>query len=176
MRFDNVFLRRLNDDINDYKLLEEWYQEEEVYLQFEQRKLNLQEIKEKYYPRTLDNTSVPVYMIEYNNIPVGIIQYKLLDEDNKNLYGLEEDNIYELDVFIGNVEHHNKGIGYKGIMIMVDYLFNEKNASLLVMCPLKDNLSAIRCYQKCGFVNKNIFTTEDTIGSLQEYILMIKNK
>ena len=44
------------------------------------------------------------------------------------------------------------------------------------MCPLKDNLSAIRCYQKCGFINKNKFTAEDTIGSLQEYILMIKNK
>ena len=27
MNFDNVFLRRLKDDINDYILLEKWYQE-----------------------------------------------------------------------------------------------------------------------------------------------------
>ena len=45
MKLDNVFLRRLKDDTNDYKLLENWYQEEVVYSQFEQRKLNFQEIK-----------------------------------------------------------------------------------------------------------------------------------
>ena len=28
MDFDNVFLRRLKDEENDYKLLEKWYQEE----------------------------------------------------------------------------------------------------------------------------------------------------
>lgn len=174
MRFDNVCLRRLKNDTTDYKMLESWYQEEIVYSQFEQRKLNFKEIKEKYYPRTLDATTVPVYMIEYNNVPVGIIQYKLVDEENKELYGLENDNIYELDIFIGDLKYHNKGIGYKSILIMSKYLFEEKNANLLVMCPLIDNFGAIKCYQKCGFVNKSKFTTEDTIGTLQEYILMIK--
>lgn len=174
MKLNNVFLRRLRDDTNDYKLLETWYQEEVVYSQFEQRKLNFQEIKEKYYPRTLDEATVPVYMIEYDNKPVGIIQYKLVDEENKKLYGLKIDNIYELDIFIGDLKYHNKGIGYKSILIMNNYLFKEKNANLLVMCPLINNFSAIKCYQKCGFVNKSKFTTEDTIGTLQEYILMIK--
>jgi len=174
MKFDDVFLRRLKDDINDYKLLENWYQEEKVYSQFEQRKLNFQEIKEKYYPRTLDNTTVPVYLIEYNSIPIGIIQYKLVNEENKKLYGLKNNNIYEIDIFIGEEKYHNKGIGYKSIMIMTKYLFKEKNANLLVMCPLIDNFSAIKCYQKCGFINKGKFTTEDTIGDLQEYILMLR--
>lgn len=174
MNPDNVCLRRLRDDINDYKLLENWYQEEVVYLQFEQRKLNFQEIKEKYYPRTLDDATVPVYMIEYNNVPVGIIQYKLVNEENKQLYGLEIDNVYELDMFIGDIKYHNKGIGYKSILIMNNYLFEEKNAKLLVMCPLIDNFSAIKCYQKCGFINKSKFMTEDTIGTLQEYVFMIK--
>lgn len=174
MKLNNVFLRKLRDDANDYKLLENWYQEEIVYSQFEQRKLTFQEIKEKYYPRTLDEATVPVYMIEYDNKPVGIIQYKLVDEENKKLYGLKIDNIYELDIFIGDLKYHNKGIGYKSILIMNNYLFEEKNANLLVMCPLINNFSAIKCYQKCGFVNKSKFTTEDTIGTLQEYILMIK--
>ena len=174
MRLDNVFLRRLKDDINDYKLLEKWYQEEEVYLQFEQRKLNFNEVKEKYYPRTLEDTNVPVYMIEYDNIPIGIIQYKLVEQENKNIYGINGENIYELDIFIGELYFHKKGIGCKSIMIIGKYLFEQKNASLLVMCPLRDNISAIKCYQKCGFVAKRKFITEDTIGELQEYIIMIK--
>ena len=78
------------------------------------------------------------------------------------------------NIFIGDVKYHNKGIGYKSILIMNKYLFEEKNANLLIMCPLIDNFSAIKCYEKCGFVNKRKFVTEDTIGTLQEYILMVK--
>ena len=48
MKYDNVCLRRLKDDINDYKLLENWYQEEEGYSRFEQRKLNFKEIKKVF--------------------------------------------------------------------------------------------------------------------------------
>ena len=62
MNSDLVTLRRLKNDIKDYELLTKWYQKEEIYTHFEQRKLSLDEIKKKYYPRTLDNAKVPVYM------------------------------------------------------------------------------------------------------------------
>ena len=71
----NLRLRLLKDSKKDYKMLEKWYQEEEIYSQFEQRKLDYDEIKDKYFPRTLKNTKIPVYMIEYEGKPVGIIQY-----------------------------------------------------------------------------------------------------
>lgn len=174
MKQDNVVLRKLHDSNQDYKLLEKWYQQEEIYLQFEQRKLNYDEIKNKYYKRTLDNALVPVYMIEYNNIPVGIIQYKLIDEELKKIYRLKSNNSYEIDIFIGQLKLHNKGIGTKAINILTKYLFREKGADLLVMCPLKDNDKAIKCYQNCGFSLKNKFKTKDTIGVLQEYVLMVK--
>lgn len=176
MKLNEVLLRKLQDNDYDYKLLEKWYQQEEIYLHFEQRKLNFNEIRNKYYPRTLDNANVPVYMIEYNNKPIGIIQYKLINEENKQLYKLDVDNGYELDIFIGELDYHSKGIGQKSIKIMSNYLFEEKQANLLVMCPLKDNISAIRCYKKCGFIEKSKFVTEDTIGTLQEFVLMIKEK
>lgn len=174
MNFDKVSLRKLNDNVDEYKLLEKWYQQEKIYLQFEQRKLNLEEVKKKYYPRTLEDAIVPVYIIEYDNVPVGIIQYKLLDDESKIIYGLNEDNIYELDIFIGELTYHRKGIGYKSIMLISKYLFEEKNADLLVMCPLKDNNGAINCYKKCDFKIINKYVAENTIGVLQEYILMVK--
>ena len=61
-------LRQLHDSDDDYELLEKWYQEEEIYSHFEQRKLSYKEIKNKYYLRTLKDAKIPVYMIEYNNI------------------------------------------------------------------------------------------------------------
>ena len=173
---NDVNIRLLKDIDTDYKLLEKWYQEEEIYSSFEQRKLNYQEIKEKYYPRTLKSAKVPVYMIEYKKRPVGIIQYKLVDTENKELYNLKGNYIYEIDIFIGELRFHNKGIGSTAINILSKYLYKEKKAKLLVMCPLKNNQKAINCYKKCGFYIKNYFKTKDTIGMIQTYALMIKEK
>ena len=170
----NIIL--LKDKAEDYKLLESWYQEEEIYSSFEQRKLNYKEIKEKYYPRTLKTAKIPVYMIEYKDKPVGIIQYKLVDETDKKLYKLSGNNIYEIDIFIGELKEHNKGIGSKAINILSQILKKEKNAELLVMCPLKNNIKAINCYKKCGFCIKDYFDTKDTIGIFQTYVLMVKEQ
>ena len=79
----DVNIRLLEDKAEDYKLLENWYQEEEIYSSFEQRKLNYKEIK-KYYSRTLKTSKIPVYMIGLKNKHVIIIQYKLVEEEDKN--------------------------------------------------------------------------------------------
>lgn len=169
-----VILRKLEDTEFDYKLLEKWYQNDFVYLYFEQRPLNYLEIKNKYYPRTLEDASIPVYMIEYENRPIGIVQYKLVNNDDKIIYGLNGDNIYELDIFIGELDYQNKGLGKICIDIISKYLFKEKNANKIIMCPLKDNLKAINCYKKCGFIIVKDFIDNDTIGNQKEYVLMIR--
>jgi RimJ/RimL family protein N-acetyltransferase len=168
----NVTLRRLKNIESDYKLLEKWYQEEEVYSHFEQRILNYEEIVKKYYPRTLKDAKVPVYMIEYDQVPVGIIQYQLINKENQALYKIKNINSYEVDIFIGELNLHNKGIGKKSVESMSNYLFKEKSAELVVMCPLRDNLNAIKCYEKVGFKIDGEFATEDTIGNIQNYVLM----
>lgn len=174
MQNNKLKLRRIENTNKDYKYLEKWYQEKEIFSHFEQRKLTLEEIKNKYLPRTKVDAKVPVFMIEYDDKPIGIIQYQLINEENKELYNLKENNSYEIDIFIGELNLHNKGIGKISIDLIVDYLCKEKNAKILVMCPLKSNYNAINCYKKCGFVIKNEFETEDTIGEKQVFVLMVK--
>jgi len=176
MKNGNIVLRILNNNERDYKLLEKWYQIKNIYSAFEQRKLNYEEIVKKYKPRTYENTKVPVYMIEYNNNPVGIIQYTCVDDENKKLYELSDNNIYEIDIFIGEIDLHNLGIGSKSIKLLTDYLFKEKKAETIVMCPLSNNYKAINCYKKSGFREIKTFKTEDTIGELKEYVLMETKK
>lgn len=171
-----VILRKLEDKEVDYKFLEKWYQNDFVYLYFEQRPLNYGEIKNKYYPRTLENASISVYMIEYENRPIGIVQYKLVNNDDKVIYGLNGDNIYELDIFIGELSYQNKGLGKTCIDIISKYLFDKKYANKIVMCPLKENVKAINCYKKCGFVIVKEFRDNDTIGNEKEYVLMIRER
>lgn len=174
MQNNKVKLRRLENTDNDYRYLEKWYQEEEIYSHFEQRKLTLEEIKNKYLPRTKSDAKVPVFMIEYDDKPIGIIQYQLINDENKELYKLYAENSYEIDIFIGELNLHNQGIGKTSIDLITNYLFKEKGAKILVMCPLKNNYSAINCYKKCGFVIKKEFETEDTIGENQDFVLMVK--
>lgn len=177
MKDRNISLRKLKADNTDYKILEKWYQEKEIYSHFEQRKLSYEEIKNKYFPRTLPNAEVPVYMIEYDSRPIGIIQYQLVNEENKKLYKLNDNgNNYEIDIFIGELNYHNKGIGRKSIELLSKYLIDCKNANSLVMCPLKDNKNAIKCYQNCGFKIIREFITEDTIGKIQKFLLMVRYK
>lgn len=114
-------LRLLNNSYEDYKMLEKWYQKEEIYSHFEQRKLNYNEIKDKYFPRTLENTKIPVYMIEYEEEPIGIIQYQLINNENKKLYGINCNNCYEIDIFIGELLMHNKGIGKRAINLLTEF-------------------------------------------------------
>lgn len=175
MRDEDIVLRQLQNNDSDYKKLENWYQKKEIYSHFEQRKLNYDEIKNKYYPRTLKDANIPVFMIEYENNPIGIIQYQKINDENKKLYELEPKNAYEVDIFIGEILQHNKGIGRRSINLLSKYLFKHKKADLIVMCPLSENYSAIKCYKNCNFKTIKSFKTEDTIGELQEFLLMIRD-
>ena len=176
MKDEEIKLRIINDSEDDYKLLEKWYQNKDVYRHFEQRKLSYEEIQKKYGPRTSLDSKIPVFMIEYENIPVGIIQYQLIDDENKKLYDLNIDNSFEVDIFIGESNLYNKGLGRKSINLLSNYLFKERKANAIVMCPLKENKRAIKCYENCGFKIKREFQTKDTIGISQKFILMIKEK
>ena len=171
----NIKLKRLSDEEKNYELLAKWYQDVEVYKNFEQRKLSLSDIKNKYYPRTSSDSKVIVYFIYYDDIPVGIIQYKLVSLEDQILYNIRDNNVYEIDIFIGDSSMRHKGIGSKVIDILSSYLFYN-NASYLIMCPLKTNIKAINCYKKCNFIINGYFDTEDTIGVLNTYYLMIRKK
>lgn len=174
LKNNKIKLRLISDSEKDYKYLEKWYQEEEIYSHFEQRILSYNEIKEKYSKRTSKNSKIPVYMIEYNDIPVGIIQYQVVNEENKKLYKIRDNKVYEVDIFIGDLDLHNKGIGSTTVDLMTNYLILEEKADKVVMCPLKENKNAIRCYEKSNFKITNEFKTEDTIGNIQEYVVMVK--
>ena len=88
---NNVSIRLLKDNPTDYQYLYSWYQNKEVYTYFEQRILSYEEIVSKYRPRTKITSITPVYIIEYQNKPVGIIQYTKLNKETKEKYCVKKD-------------------------------------------------------------------------------------
>ena len=108
MSDQKVSLRRLMDDEADYRLLDAWCSQEEVYRYFEQRILSPEEIRRKYRPRTRADAAVPVFMIECDGRPVGIAQYQEMSEEDGQWCGSRADGAYEIDLFIGEAAARNR--------------------------------------------------------------------
>jgi len=167
-----VNLRLLKDNDEDYKLLYKWYHNEKVYTYFEQRISTYNEIVNKYSKRTSLDSITPVYMILYNNKPVGIIQYTRLSNESKKKYDINDDG-YEIDIFIGEEGYYHMGIGSRAIQMLISILGDN---NVFVMVPEINNTNAIKCYQKVGFVKTIIIDEEDTIGVMKNKLVMIYEK
>lgn len=170
---NNIRLRLLSNNETDYKLLHKWYFNPKVYKYFEQRIPTYNEIVEKYSKRTSLTSITPVYIIEYNNIPVGIIQYTKLTNKAKKTYNIIKDG-YEIDIFIGEDDYYHKGIGSNAIKLLIDKL--KQNNTIFVMVPEIENINAIKCYEKVGFKQINTFKEPNTIGIIKDKIVMIYDK
>ena len=167
---DNIELRILKDNENDYKLLHKWYHNPNVYTYFEQRIPTYDEIVAKYSKRTSLDSITPVYMIECNNIPIGIIQYTKLTDEAKKKYHIDK-NGYDIDIFIGDNNYYHKGIGTKAIKLLIMKLKGPN--MIFTMVPEIDNINAIKCYQKAGFKEIHTLEEENTIGEMKTKKVML---
>ena len=59
--------------------------------------------------------------------------------------------VYGVDLFIGEPELWDQGIGTKTLSALIGYLFGELGALRVVIDPRVSNARAIRCYERCGF-------------------------
>lgn len=168
---NNVSIRLLKDNPTDYQYLYSWCQNKEVYTYFEQRILSYEEIVSKYRPRTKITSITPVYIIKYQNKPVGIIQYTKLNNETKEKYCVKKDG-YELDIFIGESKYHHLGIGSSAIKLLIKKLKEDNN--IFIMIPETRNTKAIKCYQKVGFTIHKTYHEYDTLGqNIQKKAIMI---
>ncbi len=147
----NIRIRTLVD--NDFPLMLKWLTDKRV-LEFyggRDKKYTLESIKKHYTEKWQDE--IIRVIIEYDSIPIGYGQiYKMYDELYANYSYPKSNNIvYGMDQFIGEIEYWNKGIGTKYIKMIVEYLRKEKSADVVILDPHKDNMRAIKCYEKSGF-------------------------
>ncbi|GAA0774833.1 GNAT family N-acetyltransferase [Clostridium subterminale] len=149
---DEILIRKMEDIAFDYALMAKWLSDPEVLFYYEGRDntFNIDRIKEKYSPRILGEESVTPCIIELNQKPIGYVQYYY--ENEKKDLGVENyDTLYGIDVFIGETEYQNQGIGTKAIKLLTKYLFEVKSADVILIDPQTWNSRAIKCYEKCGF-------------------------
>lgn len=170
----NISLRNLKDNDNDYSKLYNWCQNEYVYKWFEQRKLSYNEIVNKYQTKLKDDNQ-KLFIIKCNNIDIGYTQiYKYINDINLPLDICK--NIYEFDLFIGENNYLSKGIGKIIINKICETIYKKYNADAIILRVFKENIRAIKCYEKCNFKKIYEYIGEDTLKNKQEIIVFANEK
>lgn len=170
-----ISFRELKDDENDYIKLYNWCNKEFIYKWFEQRKLTLEEITNKYKNKLLLNKQ-KLLIIQYDNKDIGLVQIYKYENDINNEKLDKYNNVYEFDIFIGEEEYLSKGIGKQVINLVSDMIYSKYNAESIILRPFKNNVRAIKCYQDCGFKIIDEYQDKDTIGNNVTIIVLFNEK
>ena len=171
---NNIKLIIIKEKIDNYKLIYKWCKQKYIYEWFEQRMLSYEEIVDKYKNK-LSSKQQQLFFISYNQKKVGFVQiYKYKDKINKKIK--KYNNIYEYDIFIGEEDYLSKGICNKIVNYINNYIYMNYKCDCIVLRPSKRNIRAIKCYQKNKFNIIDEYQDYDTIGNIDNFIVMIKEK
>ena len=80
-------------------------------------------------------------------IPIGRIFYDHLDTKHQRT---------EVGIQIGEKEYWGRGHGTDAMIAFLDYLFNELGLHRVYLHLQSYNTRALKCYEKCGFVQEGI--------------------
>lgn len=172
---DKIIFKKLDGTSEQYKKIYEWCSNPFVYKYFEQRKLSYPEILDKYKKRLRKNAHTKTFIINYNEIDIGIVQYsRVLMEDIKRFKLYEYDNCYQLDIFIGEKDYLHKGIGKIVLEEIINYLKDTMGINYFVAFIEKENVGSLKCFNKVGFVLYKEFKQNNSLNVKTDYCLYLK--
>ena len=168
-----IELISFSDNASNYELLNKWCSNRNVYEWFEQRILSYDEIVAKYQKK-LKEGKQKLYLINCDDKLIGLFQlYKYDDTVFDILKGYK--NIYEYDIFIGEDDYLNKGIGSQVVKVIDDFIFNNYLADAIILRPFKRNVRAIKCYQKNNYHIVYEYDGKDTLGNDEPIVMLIND-
>ena len=146
----------------DLKILCDWFQEPTINQLYAQgQSWSLKDIENIYLPRLTRQDNVPSFMIHLDNKAIGFIQYYCLSEhypegiqkESLLFKNYHPEQIVGIDLFIATDKNRGQGLG----VVIIKQFINELLAHfrLVVVDPNRDNIHAIRCYEKAGFEQSN---------------------
>jgi aminoglycoside 6'-N-acetyltransferase len=164
---DEITIRLMDDKQENYQLMAKWLSDERVLEFYEGRDnpFDLSKVIESYQPMVRGNDTTKPCFIYSQNITIGYLQYYSLDDlpqADKQKYCLgKTDNVYRLDLFIGEPNYWHRGIGTKVLTMAVNYIFEVFLANKVVVDPRVENTRAIRCYEKVGFAKVRLLPAHE---------------
>lgn len=177
---DKLRIRPMRDDDTEYRLIDRWLSSVQVSEFYNTHPVGIDNIKKKYQSRVLGTSGIKCMIIEYNTWPIGYLQFYKMQYEDYEIDNLRDNlkqynNIYAIDVFIGESGFICKGIGTKVMKLICKYIFNSRKCDLIIIDPNIYNKRAIRCYEKAGFKKLGVIKKRDYYkGTKADSVIMIK--
>ena len=179
LKTSDLSIRKMEDDIIDYRLMAKWLSTREVleYIEGISNPYDLDKVIKKYSPRTKGEEAVVPCIIEFDGKQIGYIQYYRIESDGYdvgNAINWDSSGItYGMDIFIGESGFWNRGIGTIVVKDLISYLFQKENADTVLIYPQTWNKRAIRCYEKAGFVPITVIENREMYdGEYKDSLIM----
>jgi RimJ/RimL family protein N-acetyltransferase len=142
---------------SDISLLFKWVGNEHVFSWWQDEK-EWDTFYKKYYKKCKSSYEFP-HIIFFNNTPIGFIEYYFTDKVGNNWWPEYPAGTVGIDIFIGEPNFAGKGLGSIILKQMLSFIFSKLNVSKVIVDPGPDNIRAIKCYKKAGFLNGRLTQT-----------------
>ncbi len=151
----DLSIRKMEDADGDYQLMLKWLSDNRVAEHYggTNRQLTLANIKVKYGRKIREFAYTTPCIIERDGQPVGYLQFYETSKEEVN--GKEpplwlQPGAYNIDMFIGQPQLWNQGIGSTVLQFTAKYLL-KNGATAVTIDPKTTNERAIHAYEKAGF-------------------------
>jgi aminoglycoside 6'-N-acetyltransferase Ib len=173
----SVTLRPMTE--NDLPMLHDWLNRTHIVEWWggDEARPTLDEVKEQYLPQSLAQEGVTPYIAMLGEVPIGYAQSYIVLGSGDGWWEDETDpGVRGIDQSLADASQLGKGFGTKLVCALVDLLFTDPQVSKIQTDPAPNNLRAIRCYEKAGFVRQKTITTPDgaavyMVQTRQRYLL-----
>lgn len=134
------------------------------------------------YPSTVDDESRA--MSNNTSYTQGEYQFAIETLENRRFIGKcgfikinWKNRVGELAILIGEKSCHGKGYGTDAVNTLCKFGFDELNLHKIKATVFAFNQAAIRCYEKCGFIQEGILKEEIyREGAYHDVLLMARFK
>lgn len=158
---------------SDLALLHRWLNLPHVMQWWDKDGATPDEIRSKYLPRIAGASPVFCFIIDNDNADVGCIQAYWVNDFPESFVEIASqptEKLASLDVFIGEPELLNSGLGSTAVRKFLDQIvFSKMSAKSCIVAPAANNRAAIRAYEKAGFA---MITNPALVGAVPHSYLM----
>jgi len=183
-REGDLAILRMRDERAEYELFVRWRNESHVAEWWntddEPTPMTLEHVVEQYGPGSEDASWVTDCIITVGDRPVGYVQFypwsRAADEARE--MGVPDiEGSYGLDIFIGEPDMIDRGVGSRTVALLARYLFDERDATSVALVTPVGNERAHRAYEKAGFHKvKQILDTDVVDGERRMSWLMVLDR
>jgi aminoglycoside 6'-N-acetyltransferase len=138
----------------DFPLLHEWFHAPHAERWFGRRSTTLDDVVREYSEYVDGTVAIHVYIVLYDAVPIGMMTWERFGDfaDLMMEYKVTDPKAVNCDVLIGEPSAAHRGLGTRLVLrFLREIVYVDPSLTDCFIDPEKENVIAIKTYEKAGF-------------------------